>query len=218
VLGDARSAYGAVVAVDRSGQRSLFQNGLLVATYPDVQRSEESVHFVMLQHPAPRRVALVGGGLSGALDEIAKYETVKEITYVELDRTLPVFAAEHFNYDPFAEPRVEFVNTDARRWTRRARTARETYDAIILAAPDPVTAAVNRFYTAEFFGDVRELLADGGVFGFTTASAQNYYTAEETDYLRSGTTTPLKKPTTSGPSIRPWAKSSTRRRRSPSTA
>lgn len=189
VLGDARSAYGAVVAVDRSGQRSLFQNGLLIATYPDVQRSEESVHFVMLQHPAPRRVALVGGGLSGALDEIAKYETVKEITYVELDRTLPVFAAEHFKYNSFAEPRVEFVNTDARRWTRRARTAREAYDVIILAAPDPATAAVNRFYTAEFFGDVRELLADGGVFGFATGSAQNYYTAEETDYLRSVYTT-----------------------------
>jgi spermidine synthase len=189
VLGDGKSPYGAVAAVDRSGQKSLFQNGLLVATYPDVQRSEESVHFVMLQHPAPRRVALVGGGLSGALDEIAKYETVKEIKYVELDRVLPVFAAEHFDYNPFAEPRVEFANTDARRWTRRAKTAREAYDVIILAAPDPATAAVNRFYTAEFFGDVQGLLADGGVFGFTTASAQNYYTTEEADYLRSVNTT-----------------------------
>jgi|GEM_PF-371949 len=189
VLGYGKSPYGAVVAVDHGGQRSLFQNGLLVATYPDVQRSEESVHFVILQHPAPRRVALVGGGLAGALDEIAKYETVKEIKYVELDRTLPVFAAEHFDYNPFAEPRIEFVNTDARRWARRAKAARETYDVIILAAPDPATAAVNRFYTAEFFGDVRELLADGGVFGFTTASAQNYYTAEEIDYLRSVNTT-----------------------------
>jgi spermidine synthase len=189
VLGDGKSPYGAVVAVDRGGQRSLFQNGLLVATYPDVQRSEESVHFAILQHPAPRRVALVGGGLAGALDEIAKHETVEEITYVELDSTLPVFAAGHFDYDPFAEPRVEFVNADARRWTRRAKTARETYDVIILAAPDPATAAVNRFYTAEFFGDARELLADGGIFGFTTASAQNYYAAEETDYLRSVNTT-----------------------------
>lgn len=189
VLGDARSAYGAVVAVDRSGQHSLFQNGLLVATYPDTQRSEESVHFVMLQHPAPRRVALVGGGLSGSLDEIGKYDTVEKITYVELDSTLPVFAAEHFGYNPLADPKVEFANTDARRWAKRAATVREKYDVIILAAPDPATAAVNRFYTAEFFGDVRGLLAEGGVIGFATGSAQNYYTAEETDYLRSVYTT-----------------------------
>jgi spermidine synthase len=185
VLGEARSAYGAVVAVDRSDQRSLFQNGLLIATYPDVQRSEESVHFAMLQHPAPRRVVLVGGGLSGALAEIAKYKTVEEITYVELDPTLPPFTAEYFGYDPLAEPKVRFVPADGRRWSRRARAANEKYDVIILAMPDPATAAVNRFYTAEFFADVRDLLGDAGVFGLTTASAQNYYTDAESDYLRS---------------------------------
>ena len=59
-----------------------------------------------------------------------------------------------------------------------AKRATGPYDVVIANVPDPTTAQLNRFYTSEFFEEVGEILAKGGVIGVTVSSSENYIGGE----------------------------------------
>jgi len=63
------SIYGNIAVTAMGDQYSFFQNGLLMFTTGDVMAAEEAVHFPLLEHPAPQRVLLIGGGIGGSLRE-----------------------------------------------------------------------------------------------------------------------------------------------------
>lgn len=189
VLDYRSSPYGAVVAARRADQYSLYENGLLVASYPDRLAAEETVQPAMLLRPETRRVVLFGGGLTGALAEFAKFPDVQEVVYVELDAALVEAAAATFYPGVDALPGVTFVAGDGRLWARRAASRGERADVVVVAMPTPVSAQVNRYFTAEFFRDVRRLLAPGGLLAFGAPGAANYYPPELADFLSSSRAT-----------------------------
>jgi hypothetical protein len=63
LLASQNSAYGNLAVLETDGSRTLLENGLVLFTVPDPQAAEESVHYALLQHGAPRSVLLIGGGL-----------------------------------------------------------------------------------------------------------------------------------------------------------
>ncbi len=187
----ADSPYGRLTIQARDGQRIFFENGLLAfetqGTFP-----EEVVHFPLLAHPDPRRVLLIGGGVAGDLREILKHP-VDRVTYVELD---PLLIEAARTYLPPADaavlddPRVRLILTDGRLYVKRGPEPIEgmahrpsegspgLFDAVILDLPEPATGALNRFYTREFFAEVRAILDPGGVFALGLPSAENYWSPE----------------------------------------
>jgi spermidine synthase len=177
------SPYGAVVAARRADQHSLYENGLLVASYPDRLAAEETVQPAMLLRPEARRVVLFGGGLTGALAEFAKFPQVEEVIYIELDAALVEAAGATFYPGVDALPGVTFVAGDGRLWARRAVSRGERADVVIVAMPAPASAQVNRYYTVEFYEDVRRLLAPGGLLAFSAPGAANYYPPELAEFL-----------------------------------
>ena len=58
------------------------------------------------------------------------------------------------------------------------RRTRERFDVAIVDLPDPSTSQLNRFYTAEFFAEVRRVLAPGGVLAFGLGHYENYVSPE----------------------------------------
>ena len=56
-------------------------------------------------------------------------------------------------------PSLHIVTTDARGFIRDTD---ERFEAVILDAPDPATTQINRWYTTEFFAEVKRVLAPGG--------------------------------------------------------
>jgi spermidine synthase len=70
------------------------------------------------------------------------------------------------------DARLTLVLADGRQFVR---TTGRTYDVIILDLPPPSTGALNRFYTREFFAEVRGILNPGGVFALGLPSAENYW-------------------------------------------
>jgi len=172
----ADSPYGRLAVQARDGQRVFYENGLLAfetqGTFP-----EEVAHFPLLAHPDPREVLLVGGGVAGDLREILKHPGVR-VTYVELDPLLIEAAQAHLPPQDAAvlqDPRVTLVLTDGRLYVR---TARRAFDVVILDLPEPATGALNRFYTREFFAEVRAVLNPGGLFALGLPSAENYWSPE----------------------------------------
>jgi spermidine synthase len=61
---------------------------------------------------------------------------------------------------PLADPRVTVHHGDGRAFIRKARSR---YDVILLSLPDPTTAAINRFYSEDFFREAKRALAPGGL-------------------------------------------------------
>lgn len=163
------SPYGRLVVTATAGQRNFIQNGVPLFSTDDPQRIEETVHYAMAQRPDARRVLLVGGGVSGTARELLKYPRV-EVTYVELD-PLILRAAN----DAVADPRITVVTGDGRRFVRQAAAE---FDVVIVDVPAPTTSQLNRFYTAEFFGEVKRALAPGGVMSFALGRYENYLSPE----------------------------------------
>ena len=144
-----------------AGQYTLFSNGQYAAAFPDAYDAAITAHFYLTEHPAPRRVLLIGGGAEGMLSEILKHP-VAALDYVELDPQalelirpyLPSAARQ-----ALADPRVTIRYADGRYYVKQ--TPRR-YDLVILNLPDPTNAMLNRFYTLEFFEEVRRVLRPGG--------------------------------------------------------
>jgi spermidine synthase len=165
VIATVDSPYALLSAQRQAEQISFFANNLWQFTYPDSLTSEHQVQLGLLEHPDPRRVLLLGGGVAGLGAEILKTRTVTSLTYVELDPylvrlaqgLLPAAAALS------ADPRVRIIYQDARRFLE---TTDGRYDVILLALPEPKNAQLNRFYTREFYRIVAGKLSPGGVFSF----------------------------------------------------
>ncbi|TEU17740.1 MAG: hypothetical protein E3J21_07630 [Anaerolineales bacterium] len=168
--------YGRLTVVGRDGQRVFFQNGLLLfetqGTFP-----EEVAHFPLLEHPAPRSVLLIGGGAGGDLREILKHP-VSEVHYVELDPAVIEAARRYLPPEDsivLDDPRVTLAHTDGRLYVKEVG---RRFDAVIVDLPEPSTGQLNRFYTREFFAEVKAILNEGGVFSFGLPSAENYLNPE----------------------------------------
>ena len=178
------SIYGNLVVINTGGVRSLYENGLLLANAPDASAAEEAVHYALLEHPAPRRILLVGGGVNGSIAEALKHPSVARIDDVDLDPALIEMARQFFpaeSRSAFADPRVHIHLADGRRYLR---STRDTFDVIVVNAPDPQTAQLNRFYTAEFFRSAHDRLSPGGVFSFELHSSEEAISPDLAEFLR----------------------------------
>ncbi len=164
--------YGNVAVTRQGTQLTVYENGVPIGATEDTAAAEEVVHYALVQHPEPRNVLLVGGGLVGATHEVEKYP-VTRIDYVELDPAILRIAEAVAGMG--GDARVHAIAGDARRYVR---TMHGAYDAILMAVPDPSSAQLNRFYTVEFFTEVRRALRAGGVFSLGLSGAENYATPE----------------------------------------
>ena len=176
------SRYGVLAIAQRELQLSVYQNSHLLFTMASPEASfsgfEEQAalmfaHFSLLQHKAPQTVLLIGGGLRGTLRGILSHP-VHKVQYVELDPDLIDLALPHVPEGTkmtLRDPRVELLIGDGRL---HLRTTSHTFDLVILDLPDPTTAALNRFFTYEFFSLVSNRLNPGGVLALRTSSTPEH--------------------------------------------
>ena len=128
---------------------------------------------------------LIGGGVNGGVAEALKHPTVERLDYVELDPALIAMARQFFPAQTavFAsDPRVHlhfWMGGDS--WPKPATR----FDAIIVDVPDPQTAQLNRFYTAEFFRLARAHLEPGGLVAIELRSSEETISPDLAAFLRS---------------------------------
>lgn len=182
VIATVDSPYALLSAHREAEQISFFANNLWQFTYPDPLTAEHQVQLGLLEHPQPRRVLLLGGGVAGLGTEVLKTRTITQLTYVELDPYLVRLAQGLLPAvaDLSRDPRVHFIYQDARRFLE---TTGNRYDVILMALPEPRSAQLNRFYTREFFHLVARKLLPGGVFSFALTGAETSLSPLRAAYL-----------------------------------
>ncbi len=163
------SPYGSLLVTESYGQYNFIENGVTLFSTHDIEQVEETVHYAMAQRPNARRVLLISGGVSGTAREILKYG-VAAVDYVELD-PLVLHVARQYMPETLSDPRIHVINTDGRLFVKQTQ---QRYDVVIVDVPDPSTSQINRFYTREFFGEVKRVLTPGGVLAFSLGHYENY--------------------------------------------
>jgi spermidine synthase len=111
---------------------------------------------------APRDVLVIGFGGGVAVEDVPS--TFERIDVVELepeviDASRKVAAFR--NRDPLSDPRIRVLLNDARGALALTDLR---YGAIVSQPSHPWTAGASHLYTRDFFAQVRERLAPGGVF------------------------------------------------------
>jgi spermidine synthase len=177
--------YGNLTVTETGPIRSIYENGAILANAPDPAAAEEAVDYALLEHAAPKRVLLIGGGVNGGVAEALKHPTVASLDYVELDPALIGMARQFFprqTADFDSDPRVHLHFVDGRRYLTETK---EKFDVIIVDVPDPQTAQLNRFYTAEFYRLARAHLEPGGLLAVELRSSEETISPDLAEFLRS---------------------------------
>ena len=178
------SVYGNLAVVGTEGSLSVYENGVVLFTVPDPAAAEEAVHYALLEHPSPRSLLLIGGGLNGSIAQALRHPTLERVDYVELDPAILDLGRQYFPSEWRAlqlDPRVHVHVTDGRLFLK---TTQSTFDVIVVNLPEPQNAQLNRFYTVEFFREASLKLTPTGLLSFQLTSSEDYISAELGQYLR----------------------------------
>jgi len=169
--------YGNLAITKTGEQFNFYEDYVLLFNTLNPIANEENVHYAMVQHPDPKSVLVISGGISGMLDEILKYP-VERIDYVEINPWLVRAAREHLHFN--VDQKVHIYHQDARLFIRRSS---EKYDVILIHAPPPGTAQTNRYYTCEFFLELKKSLTPSGIVALALPSTMNYISEEAAEVL-----------------------------------
>ena len=179
------SKYHNLVIGKQEEQYNVYINGQYDFSFPDQYGYAQIANLIMTQHPNPKQVLLIGGGLGGLIKEILKHD-VKKLDYVEFDPQLINITKKYLqpsNSNVLFDKRVTIFNIDGRYFVKQAED--DKYDLIFSNTPDPSTALLNRFYTLEFFQEIRRCLKKDGVFATHISSSINYMGDDVSNYTGS---------------------------------
>ena len=167
--------YGRISVSRLHGQISVFENNAL-AFETEGTEAEYFVHLAALQHPNPKQVLILGGGIEGTVREMLHHAPEK-IDYVELNPAMLKLVSGHLPDDlqkSLKDPRVHIIFADPRLFLKESGT----YDLILVGMPEPQSGQTNRFYTKEFFEQCAAKMNSGGIQAFRLRSAENLWSPQ----------------------------------------
>ncbi len=134
---------------------------------------EALVQPVMVAHPHPRRVMIMGGGEGATLREVLRHRTVEQAVMVDIDAELVEVCRQwlpSFHQGSFDDPRMRLVVADARTWL--AGQPDGAFDVIVVDLPEPLEEGpALKLFTREMYEIIRRKLAPGGLMSVQSGSA-----------------------------------------------
>lgn len=168
-----QSAYQRLVLTRQGKDVRLFLDGDLQFSTTDEYRYHEGlVHPALKAVSAPKNVLLLGAGDGFALREVLKWDSVKEVTLIELDpkvvewgKTYP--ALVNGNNNSLNDPRVNIRYGDAFKLVSELETR---FDVIIADFPDPDRNVLSKLYSLGFYRQLQAHLIPEGVLATQASS------------------------------------------------
>ncbi len=174
-----QTPYQKIVMTKNKEDVRLFIDGNVQFSSIDEYRYHEPlIHIPFALAKKRENVLILGGGDGLAAREILKYDDVKKITVVDLDREITDLAKNNrilteLNEKSFKNPKVKIINDDAFKFMENAR---EFYDVIIIDLPDPNNSSLARLYSREFYKTVKKKLSRAGIT--VTQATSPFFSAE----------------------------------------
>ncbi|MGL4800077.1 MAG: polyamine aminopropyltransferase [Cellulosilyticaceae bacterium] len=174
-----QTPYQYLVMTKHKDDVRLFINGNIQFSSVDEYRYHESlVHIPMSVAKEPKKVLILGGGDGLAIREVLKYESVEEVTLVDLDEEMVALSSTHheivaLNEGALLNEKVTCVYEDAFKFLEETS---EVYDVILVDLPDPNDEGLNKLYTNVFYRLCGNKLSPTGAMSIQATSP--YYAKE----------------------------------------
>ncbi len=142
--------------------RMLTLDGAIQTTEKDEFIYHEMLtHPVLLTHPDPKKVLVVGGGDGGAIREILKHK-VEKVYLVEIDKEVVDISKKYLKKicgNAFSDKRVKFIVDDGAKFIQKTK---ERFDIAIVDSPDPVGPA-KVLFSKKFYTNIYSVLNSKGI-------------------------------------------------------
>ncbi len=146
------------------------REGSVCEALPDKSNTGRIAAIGLCQNPDAKRVLVIGSGL-GLCYEFLHLKQIEKVTWANSDNE---YVQEVDKFIP-----TEFKVTDNRlhRLTGDIRSllAKEKhyYDLVILNLPDATSSILNRYYTLEFYRQIKEALRPNGILQIRITAGEN---------------------------------------------
>jgi predicted membrane-bound spermidine synthase len=167
-----RSVYGRIIITENKEQKNYYVNNSLIFSDDDIIKAEESVHYGMLQHKNPKKILLISGGLNGCINEVLKYN-ISKLDYIDNNPQVVNIVKEKTKLE--GNNKLDFIIEDPIKFIK---TTKNKYDVILINTPEPYTLNLNRFYTVEFFQNLKKISSKNSIISLSLNSEPNYMSDE----------------------------------------
>ncbi len=171
VLADWRETHVQRLELAAGSPAVIYADGRLAAWFPDPYGTVPRAHLLMLLHPRPERVLVVGAADGGFVTML--HHPVRRLVAIEEDPGLAAVLPRWLGPPAaaaFADPRFALAAGDPVRLVRRWGA----WDLLALTDGDPTTLRRNRTRTVEFFRACRRALAPGGILAVRVGVGDTY--------------------------------------------
>jgi spermidine synthase len=146
------------------------REGSTCETLPDKSSAGRIAAIGLCQNPDAKRVLVIGSGL-GLCYEFLHLKQIEKVTWAHSDseyvREVGNFIPLKFRID---DERLHLLSGDVRSLLVDEK---QYYDLVILNLPDATSSVLNRYYTLEFYRQVKDALRPGGVLAIRIAGGEN---------------------------------------------
>jgi spermidine synthase len=158
--------YQRIVITKQKNDLRLFLNSNLQFSSIDEYRYHEAlVHPILSAAKSPKNILIIGGGDGLALREVLKYQSVENVTMVDLDPEMThLFSTNQIlaqlNDNALLSSKLTIINLDAFLLLKEIsqKKDRPIFDALIIDVPDPSNFSVGKLYSLSFFKQLRSIM------------------------------------------------------------
>jgi len=152
------------------GQWVAVREGSVCEALPDESTAGQIAAIGLCQNPDASRVLVIGSGL-GLCRELLRLPQIETISWAHCDSQ---YVQDVNKFIPpelkISDKRLSYLTGDVRLLLAKKK---RYYDLVILNLPDATSSVLNRYYTLEFYRQVKESLRPSGVLEVRIAGGEN---------------------------------------------
>jgi len=152
------------------GQWIAVREGSVAEALPDESAAGRIAAIALCQKPDARKVLVIGSGL-GLCSGLLQLPQIEKVTWTHCDSEYVQKVNEFIPPElKITDKRFEPLAADVRSLLGNKH---ESFDIVILNLPDATSSVLNRYYTLEFYHQIKESLVPNGVLAVRTAGGEN---------------------------------------------
>jgi len=152
------------------GQWVAVREGSVAEALPDESSAGRTAAIALCQKPDARKVLVIGSGL-GLCRGFLQLPQIKQVIWTHCDSE---YVRKVNDFIPLElkinDERFEPNTADVRLLLSKKQ---KSFDIVILNLPEATSSVLNRYYTLEFYRQIKDSLVSGGVLAVRTAGGEN---------------------------------------------
>ncbi len=156
-------------------------NTKIITSLPDKTSADEMAAIFLAMQNMPKDILIIGYGAENCIASLLD-SPINSLEYLNQDPEYARIIKKYLPYDlaiAFNDSRFKFISKDPFIYLRKTQ---KKYDLIIINLPDPSTLNLNKYYTYEFFQDVKKSLYETGAMATRITAAENFLGSEIRNY------------------------------------